>query len=270
MPTVSSDLTTSARLHRLLPCQRGPPHDGDSLISDADCLIRLDNFRIDLRHTGGRAPRLRRPERPRAPRARPRPAVGRFALEHPRASSDACVERGAEMSPKGETGHWRGRDCRVRRSSRVLSLTLRDPPPPRMVRPPARGGRPGGLTHSRVSTTPDPHAQGARTTMEASGVPSCSACGHPLAGSVVGGLAQDDAGSGSVGSGDGLTLGRSAPPAGPVPPRGDAPMARRRHSMNGISFFRLSSSFFRKLYTRVDDRPWPDDTVCGAPSTSRE
>jgi micrococcal nuclease len=28
-----------------LPCQRRPVHDGDSQISDADCLIRLDNFR---------------------------------------------------------------------------------------------------------------------------------------------------------------------------------------------------------------------------------
>jgi hypothetical protein len=28
-----------------LPCQRGPAHDGDSQISDNDCLIRLDIFR---------------------------------------------------------------------------------------------------------------------------------------------------------------------------------------------------------------------------------
>jgi hypothetical protein len=27
------------------PRQRGPDHDGDSEISEADCLIRLDNFR---------------------------------------------------------------------------------------------------------------------------------------------------------------------------------------------------------------------------------
>src|SRR5581483_6661562 len=36
---------TSPRPCRLWPCQRGLAHDGDSQISEADCLIRLDNFR---------------------------------------------------------------------------------------------------------------------------------------------------------------------------------------------------------------------------------
>src|SRR5581483_3116682 len=38
---------TSPRPCRLWPCQRGLAHDGDSQISEADCLIRLDNFRGD-------------------------------------------------------------------------------------------------------------------------------------------------------------------------------------------------------------------------------
>jgi len=40
--------STSLQPHRLLPCQRGPAHDGNSQISDTDCLIPLDNFRLDI------------------------------------------------------------------------------------------------------------------------------------------------------------------------------------------------------------------------------
>jgi hypothetical protein len=36
---------------RLSLSPRGPAHDGDSQISDADCLIRLDNFRSAISST---------------------------------------------------------------------------------------------------------------------------------------------------------------------------------------------------------------------------
>lgn len=42
--------STSPRLRRRLwLCQTEPAHDGDSHISEADCLIRLDIFRIAFR-----------------------------------------------------------------------------------------------------------------------------------------------------------------------------------------------------------------------------
>jgi hypothetical protein len=40
--------STSLQPRRLLPCQQGRAHDRNSQISDADCLIPLDNFRLDI------------------------------------------------------------------------------------------------------------------------------------------------------------------------------------------------------------------------------